>query len=265
LVPRQKALLVAILGGWLLLPQRVSFAIPGFLDYDRAMAIGLAGAAVALVLGLGPLLRFRPRWIDLPMIIWCVSPFLSSLSNSLGIWEGLSGFAQQVVQYGVPYVIGRVFFSSPRSLRELARGVLVSAILYIPLILIELRMSPQLHRWIYGEHQIKFHMVERLGGYRPMVFLVHGIELGTFIAIGSLLAIAFWRFDLAQRLFTLPPLVFAAVLPAVLILCNALNGYFAFVIGIGISWPRRIKLARASLLITVLIPISYVGMSTIVD
>ena len=38
-------------------------------------------------------------------------------------------------------------------------------------------ISPQLHFMTYGFYQHEFTQVVRMGGYRPMVFLQHGIAV----------------------------------------------------------------------------------------
>src|SRR6476646_6522966 len=55
-------------------------------------------------------LAFRPRWFDLPMAIWCLVPFGSSVTNGLGAYDGGSGVLDQLVRWGIAYFIGRIYF-----------------------------------------------------------------------------------------------------------------------------------------------------------
>jgi hypothetical protein len=50
-------------------------------------------------------------------------------------------------------------------------------------------MSPQLSTWIYGFFPHSFAQHARAGGFRPVVFLHHGLWLGQFLVLGFLASI----------------------------------------------------------------------------
>jgi hypothetical protein len=54
-------------------------------------------------------------------------------------------------------------------------------------------MSPRLHIWVYGFFQHDFAQHVRQGGFRPVVFLSHGLELGIFLCSAFLAALALFR------------------------------------------------------------------------
>ena len=54
--------------------------------------------------------------------------------------------------WGVPYLIGRFYFNDAAGTRDLALGLLLGGILYLPFCLFEIRMSPVLHTTLYGLH-----------------------------------------------------------------------------------------------------------------
>ena len=68
----------------------------------------------------------------------------------------------------------------------------MGALIYVPLCLWEVRMSPQLHQTVYGFATSAFGMTVRYNGYRPQVFMQHGLELGMWMTAGSLTGIGFW-------------------------------------------------------------------------
>jgi hypothetical protein len=72
--------------------------------------------------------------IDIPMIIWCLCPICSSLSNDLGLYDGISTAFAQTVAWGFPYFIGRLFLGDLRGLRELAIGIFAGGVAYVPLV-----------------------------------------------------------------------------------------------------------------------------------
>jgi len=59
----------------------------------------------------------------------------------------------------------------------------VAGLLYSALILFEVRMSPKLHKWIYGFFPHTWGQQIRYGGFRPVVFLGHGLWVSIFLAI----------------------------------------------------------------------------------
>jgi hypothetical protein len=84
--------------------------------------------------------------------------------------------------------MGRLYLGDPAGLRALTLGIVWGALVYVPFCLFEMRMSPQLHSLLYGFAQHSFEQTIRFGGYRPMVFMQHGLELGMWMAIATMLA-----------------------------------------------------------------------------
>ena len=144
----------------------------------------------AALFDLDRILRFRPKWVDIPMFLFCWSPLVTSLLNGIngiGIYDGLSMVLGQIVSWGLPYLIGRIYFFDMEGMRELAVGMFVGGIIYIPLCWLEMRMSPQLHVWVYGYHQHAFGQALRWWGYRPMVFMQHGLMVGMWMSMTALM------------------------------------------------------------------------------
>ena len=59
----------------------------------------------------------------------------------------------------------------------------LGGLIYVPLCLFEVRMSPQLHNMVYGFAQHSFGQTVRGGGWRPMVFMQHGLAVGLFMSV----------------------------------------------------------------------------------
>jgi len=70
-------------------------------------------------------------------------------------------------------------------------------VFYTFFLFIELTASPQLNRWIYGYHQSQFIMAMRAGGYRPMVFMRHGLNVA-FFNLNGYVAVVFFLATLAD-------------------------------------------------------------------
>ena len=182
--------------------------------------------AIALGLVIGSLLFDRrrwlaahPRWFDLPMLAWCLGPILTSVTNSLfyddpvsrqvpvsssvlgrivslldssDLYDGFLRAVDVVFLWGVPYLLGRLYITDTQKLRELVLAIILGSALYAPLCVVEMIASPQLHRWVYGFHQHDFLQSIRFEGYRPMVFMEHGLAVGMWMVAGALAASWLW-------------------------------------------------------------------------
>ena len=83
-------------------------------------------------------------------MIWCLCPIASSLSNELGLYDGLSMSLVQIVRWGLPYSIGRLYFGDQEGLRELTIGIVIGGLLCVLPCIYEFRMSPRLQVQVYG-------------------------------------------------------------------------------------------------------------------
>ena len=196
----QRAAIVAIIGGWLFLPE-AHFGIAGFPDYTKLTAISCSVLLAAALLDGQRLVAVRPHWIDLLIAIWVMIPVASALANGLGLYDGVAGVVRQILVWGVPYFIGRAYFSHLAGLRELAIGVFLGGLVYVPLCLWEIRMSPQLHGWLYGFSPSPWSNALRLGGYRPKVFLHSGLPVGLWMTGASLVGAWLWHTGALRNLW----------------------------------------------------------------
>jgi hypothetical protein len=200
LLPPRRAVSTSLLVGWLFLPV-ATYDLPGFFDYNKITATCLSVFLAAAFLDKGKRLwNLRPTRFDLPMVVWCLCPLVTSLSNGLGAYDGLSTAIQQTILWGLPYVMGRAYFGDFKGLQELAIVLFIGGLIYIPLCLYEIRMSPQLHSIIYGFHQHNFSQTMRFGGWRPTVFLQHGLAVGLFMCMTSLIGTWLW-YRMPLRIF----------------------------------------------------------------
>ena len=78
----------------------------------------------------------------------------------------------------VPFLLGMRVLGTVEAQAEFLRVLVVAACAYALLALFEVRMSPQLSNWVYGFFPHSFAQHIRSGGFRPVVFLPHGLWLG---------------------------------------------------------------------------------------
>jgi len=185
----RRAVIASYVGGWLFLPITVGYEILGLPDYTKVVA-SIIGVVIGILLfDAKRLLSFRVQWIDAPVLIFCLWGATSSLSTGKGLWDAFSAILENSILWGFPYVVGRVYFRDLESFRDLALGIIIGGMIYVPLCLIEVRASPQLHIWIYGYHQHQFEQSIRFGGYRPTVFMQHGLAVAMWMVNATVLAI----------------------------------------------------------------------------
>lgn len=258
LVAGVRGILLSIIAGWLVLSPLARFSFSGLPELTKDVCVSY-GALLGVVCFRANILRnFRFRWIDAVFGMWVVSPFFSSMSNGFGPWDGMSELYTRVFEWGVPYFLGRASIRTLDDVREAATMVVIAGLLAVPLCLIEIRLSPQLHRWVYGRHVAGFAMTKRLGGYRPTLMMRHGIEVGMWMVLST--AVASWGALAApgQRVWTIPIRAVAGVLIVVSLLCKSLGALAALFLAGGVGVVSRASRTRALLMALVLIPSVYI-------
>jgi hypothetical protein len=71
-------------------------------------------------------------------------------------------------------------------MEHLCFGFFFGTLVYIPFCLYEVVMSPRLHRIVYGFHPHSFGQAKRGGGWRPVVFMHHGLMNSMWMVSGFL-------------------------------------------------------------------------------
>jgi hypothetical protein len=228
-LPMQRAVVTAFIAAWLFLPI-ASFSIPGFTDYTKMTATCGGVLLGVLLVDADRLRRFRFSPADLPMLVWCLCPFASSISNGLGVYDGVSAVVYQTVTWGVPYFIGRACLSDRTGVRLLAVAFVIGGLIYVPLCLFEVRMSPQLHSLLYGKQPGHFATTMRYGGYRPTVFMNHGLMVAVWMCSATLVAGWLYVSGMWKRTMNLPAAVWLIVLAITAILCKSTGALSLFCI-----------------------------------
>lgn len=196
----ERAAAVVLIGGIMFLPELAEFDFPG------VPPLGKQGVAVLCVLGgaiykrPGWFMRSRPfRGVEALVLVLLVCGIGTVMANRdplvYGSWhkihlpplanrDVLSLAIRDLLQIGLPFYLGRVLFRTAKDLRDLIAVLAGAGLLYSLFIIVELRLSPQWHNWIYGYGQHRdFFQTQRWGGWRPMVFMAHGLAVGLFAVV----------------------------------------------------------------------------------
>lgn len=232
MAPR-RAMLLSFVAGWLFLPA-ASYDLEGLPDYGKSTAACLGAFLGALLFDTARLGTFRLRFLDLPMVVWCLCPFVSSMTNGLGPYDGLSAVFEQVVVWGLPYFLGRIYLTDFGAIRELALALLIGGLVYVPLCLFEVRMSPQLNKWVYGFGGAGIEYASELGkwGSRPRVFMKDRLALGMFMTAASLVGVWIWRAGRMQSLRGMPLKWLIPLLVVTTVMCKNLGAVSLLVFGL---------------------------------
>jgi len=224
-----KAALLAFLIGTCMLPEQMWIKIPLLPEFGKARLTNLVMLGCVLA---RPYLPKAERW-------WYIFP-LWSLVNAIGIWmtnpealvygptvckgidfkDGVYLFMSDVTIGPVAAYLGMRCFRTERDLKTWYRVLVNFGLFYAMLICVELRMSPQIHRWIYGyAANDAFDQTIRFGGYRPVVMMVHGLATSLFMMLPTMAAMVMARYK--QPVWKITGGQAAWFLTIVLILCKS--------------------------------------------
>jgi hypothetical protein len=233
-LPVQLAILVNFIGGWALLPAAnyvpsvVAFpywilgtALESNYFITKATVVGFTGILGVFLFDRASYKRFRLTVWDLAIGMWLISPLLSAIANPDNFSEGCRGEIYQLLAWGSPYLIGRLHFSDARSLLLAAKAFVIGGLAYIPFCIFEIFRGPRIYAWLYGYQPFQMNAAQRFIGFRPVVLLENGNQLGIWMATTTLIAMWLWRRRAVKCVLEIPILLVAIGLFSVTILCQS--------------------------------------------
>ena len=218
-LPGPAAATAALVGGWLLLPTarypdstaQTGFPIwimpaclPSPVWHTKARVMGLGCLLAVVLFDRERLKGLKPAFCDALMAGWCAVPLLSSSANGLPTADTLSNAAYQSLVWGVPYLMGRLYFADAKGMDVLARGVVAAGLATVPFSLVEQVTGPRFYRALYGFHPYEYDGPYRYVGFRPIVFFEHGNEFGIWAATAALVAGWLWYSGRLRRFLGVP-------------------------------------------------------------
>lgn len=210
------ALSWTILGGYLFLPQNVSIELPAVPSLNKGAISALAAMLAAALLLKHDRLRTLPTGWVLPgalprsrgarllLLMLAVGIVGTVMTNGDRLQYGprfLSAlrFYDVLAMLGnalfalLPFFLARKYLAHPDAQKKLLIVLALAGLIYSLPALYEVRMSPQLSRIFYGYFPHDWRQHVRAGGFRPVVFLHHGLWLAIFFCSSFLAAMALWR------------------------------------------------------------------------
>ncbi len=265
-LPVGRATLWNFLGAQMLLPGG-AFKVPVLAPIDKNLIpTACAAIGIFLIAQSAPKPKYRFSWPWVLLLTAIVVPLLSALANTdtifigprvlpgVGLYDGLAS-AEFALLTVLPFVFGRRVLRTEQDSEDVLRALMLAGLVYSVPMLFEIRFSPQLHYWIYGFYTSDFVQAMRGGGYRPMVFMGHGLVASLFMMMTLVAAAALWRASASTRL----PIRAGGItfyLGVVLILCKSLGATFYGLIAIPLI---RFATPKTILRVAVLLALISIG------
>ena len=162
-----------------------------------------------------------------------------------------------VVKMAVPFMLGRCLLDSREDLRLMIKAFLSIMAVYTLWIFVELKMSPQMNVWLYGyfSHS-EFSQVYRWGGYRPMVFMSHGLALSLLVCHACFILAAMKRcgVEMFTSVTTKQLMWFMVV---VLVLCKSSGSIFYAIVIMPLILRSSMKTVSRTVQILAILAVAY--------
>jgi hypothetical protein len=205
-----RALIWTILAGYLILPPATKIDFPVVPDFDKDTLPALTALALSLFL-LRDRIGFLPSSLTgrILILLFILSPFVTVLANGdpvpiaagnipgMRIYDSVAAVANHII-YALPLFLGRRYLATPQAARALLLALVAAGLAYSLPMLIESRLSPQMNVWVYGFFQHDFFQTIRQGGFRPVVFLPHGLWVAMFTLMCLAASAVFLRLGPAE-------------------------------------------------------------------
>jgi hypothetical protein len=206
--PRRYAFWVVAIGGWILLPAAnyntvldperfpywiVGSGLPSDLLWTKAWIAPAIALAASILFEFSRWRRLRPRWYDIPLVLFCLWPAGQGLLIDQPDPAPWVGTLYLVGAWGLPWLAGRLFLRDHEDVRAFAEVFAVSTATLLPFAIFEGLTPHRLYALFYADHPFALDGIHRYVGYRPQMFFEHGNQYGLWVAAASVAAAWRWR------------------------------------------------------------------------
>lgn len=238
------ATLWTIIGGFMILPVSTEIDFP-FIPPLGKHSIPVVSALIGIWLVKGHKISITSNygWVKKLLILFLFSPIITVLLNTdpvnisgrtlpgLTMHDAFSITINQLL-FIFPLMFGRQFFRTYEHQLLMFKVLVIAGLFYSIFIWFEIRMSPQLHTWLYGYFPHDFGQQKRFGGFRAVVFMGHGLWIAFFVMVVSLSAAALWKNGERIRKLSLAKISYYLMI--LLVLCKSMAsliyGLYAFIL-----------------------------------
>jgi len=198
----QQATLWTIILGIMILPSRLEIDFPGIPAIDKDFIIVFSVIVGCWVIkGEKIIIFFGGKAVQLCVLLMFLVPFITVELNQdlimlnnrvipgLSHYDALTYVVDQVM-FVFPIFIGRKIFRTYENQVQLFKFLVVAGLVYSFPILLEVRLSPKFNSLVYGYFPHSFIQQKRQGGFRPIVFMGHGLWVAFFMVVVAISASA---------------------------------------------------------------------------
>ncbi len=262
--------------GMMWLPEAAAFDLPVLPPLDKYMICALV-ALIGVRWKAPKRLRAARVWrgYDWAVIALLTGLIMTVKNNGETLWYGQIHVTElpalepydwlymaigQLITVLIPCVLGRSLLRTRRDLIDVLTILVTAGLVYTVPILWELRMSPMLHMHVYGfMPRTDWLQNMRQGGWRPTVFMGHGLVIGFFMFLCTTAAITLKRAGM-RRVLRAPMWIVILYLFAMLVLCKAMGaliyGAIAYALMTWLSVKNRMRVLTLFVLIVAAYPTS---------
>jgi hypothetical protein len=184
-----------IVGGYMLLPVGTAIDLPMIPAIGKDEISAIAALIGCVVIKHEKIAFFGTNNVQKTLIgLLLFIPILNVFFNSEPMFNGelwiqgltlYDAVAQVLAQYLelLPFIIAISIVKNLEDLTKVTRLLVVAGLVYSIPVLFEIRISPQLHTWVYGFFPHSFAQQARFGGFRAVVFMGHGLLVATFLFV----------------------------------------------------------------------------------
>lgn len=247
-LPLERAFVWTILAGYLFVPTLPVFNLPVLPSWGKDTAPTVAALALCVAYqgrqGAKTEAWRAAGWLPrnkLAMalaLVFLLQPIVTVMLNTdpqrvgaarlpgLTAYDIGSFFYRQLFML-LPFLLARRYLQTDRAGEIVLKAIFMAGLAYSMLAFVEVVMAPQINNWIYDYYQFNFKQQRRGGGFRPVVFLRHGLWTALYTAMALMAAAALTQAaDAATRMRFL---IATGWLAAVLVMSNSFG---AFVLGV---------------------------------
>ncbi len=262
-----RALIWSFLGAFMLLPTGVSFDLPLIPTLDKFTIPSLTALIICLTM-VDQRIRFLPSSIlaSVFMIGFVFSPFATFLSNrepyidgvvflpGLSVRDAISFSMRHAITL-IPFVLAFNLLATREARHNLLTAYMIAGLIYSVPILLEVRLAPQFSYWVYGFFPELFAQQLRFGGFRPVVFMGHGLTVAFFTMLTLLSTAILWRgSNTKTRTLYLFAMVYMII---VLVLCKTVGPLLFAAIFLPVIWFGGAKLRSWAIMLCSVIVLTY--------
>lgn len=185
---------VTVIAGFMFLPVNTFIDLPALPQFGKREIIAISCFLGFLFTRQKVLFLGANTTQQVLISIAIIFPLLNVLFNSEPMFNGElwikgltlhDGLHQVIMQYAAVFIFlaGMNAVKSSGDIKRLLLGLTIAGMAYVPLVLLEIRLSPQLHTWIYGFFPHNFGQQFRYGGFRSTAFIGHGLVVSAFLLV----------------------------------------------------------------------------------